>query len=148
MCKRSQGLGRFGVIAFATIYAVGVFPPLDAVKAQHVHAEQQAQADPSQSVKRLLVDVAIPAVTLVREDGTKVDFVQELNDPSPIFLNFIFTSCTSVCPVMSQIFSMLQDRLGDDCDGIKLISRSVDPEYDTPSRLRAYALQFGADAHW
>jgi protein SCO1/2 len=99
-------------------------------------------------IKRSVVKLQIPAVTLVREDGVKVDLSQELKDPRPIYLNFIFTSCTTVCPVMTQIFAKLQEELGADRERVRLISVSIDPEHDTPSLLAAYARDFDAGPQW
>src|SRR5258706_12694317 len=145
------------------IFTIGVSPALlSTTSASHDHSQAtSASHDHSQTtsashdhshaiapVKRTVVAPRIPAVTLVRDDGTKVDFSEELRDPRPIYLNFIFTSCTTVCPVMSQIFSALQDRLGADRAKVRMISISIDPEYDTPPRLTAYARQFGADDQW
>lgn len=95
-------------------------------------------------VKRSTIQAKIPAVTLVREDGVKIDLTKELQDPRPTYLNFIFTSCTTVCPVMSQIFSALQDKLAKERDKVRMMSVSIDPEHDTPVRLSAYAQAFDA----
>ena len=90
----------------------------------------------------------IPRIVLVRDDGTKVDIGKELEQAGPVYLNFIYTSCGSVCPVLSQTFSVLRDRLGADRAKVRMISLSIDPEYDTPRRLQAYRQQFGADSAW
>lgn len=64
-------------------------------------------------------------------------------------VNFVFTSCTTICPVLSAtmqaIEKQLQDRLG---KGVILISISVDPARDTPDKLRTYAEKFDAGQHW
>jgi protein SCO1/2 len=95
-------------------------------------------------VKRSIVQAKITPVTLVREDGVKIDLAKELQDPRPTYLNFIFTSCTTVCPVMSQIFSALQDKLVQEREKVRMMSVSIDPEHDTPARLTLYAQAFGA----
>lgn len=59
-------------------------------------------------------------------------------------LNFIFTTCTTVCPVMSATFSQAQGKLGK----VRMISISIDPEHDTPSRLKEYAKRFEAGPQW
>jgi len=84
----------------------------------------------------------------VRDDGAKVDIGTELDRQGPIYLNFIYTSCGSVCPVLSQTFSVLRDRLGPEGVKVRMISLSIDPEYDTPPRLAAYRQQFGAHSMW
>ena len=63
-------------------------------------------------------------------------------------LNFIFTTCTTICPVMSATFSMVQEKLGPEHGKVRMISISIDPEHDSPSRLNAYAKKFGAGAQW
>jgi protein SCO1/2 len=98
--------------------------------------------------KRSLVDYAIPNVKLVRDDGRSVVLSEELDDGRPVVLSFIYTSCTSVCPVTSQALSELQSRLGAARDKVHLVSISIDPEHDTPERLRDYARRFGAGPEW
>lgn len=58
--------------------------------------------------------------------------------------NFIFTRCTTECPVMSGRMARLQEHFAAN-DSIRLVSITVDPEYDTPDVLRAYAERFKAD---
>ena len=100
------------------------------------------------AVRRTTWNYAVPALKLVREDGAKVSLDQELNDGRPVVLNFIFTSCTTICPLSSQVFSLLQQRLGKDRDAVHLVSISIDPEEDTPARLLDYARQFNAGKEW
>jgi len=57
--------------------------------------------------------------------------------------NFVFTSCQTVCPMLSSQMRTLQGKLGD--EGLRMVSFSVDPETDTPEALRAYARRFDAD---
>jgi len=65
-----------------------------------------------------------------------------------VFLaNFIFTHCPTICPVMNAQMARLQNLLKDDgmMDYVRIISFSIDPERDTPERLREYADMVGAD---
>ncbi len=66
-----------------------------------------------------------------------------------IVANFVFTNCTAFCPtVLSPRMRELQGRLRDEGLAgreVVLLSFSVDPEQDTPEKLRAYADNFGAD---
>ncbi len=62
--------------------------------------------------------------------------------------NFVFTRCVSVCPMLTAKFRGLQQELRD-VPGVAYVSISVDPQFDTPSVLAAYAKRFQADpAHW
>ncbi len=103
---------------------------------------------PGSEVRRTTLSYAVPHLSLVRADGAKVFLDTELNDGRPVVLNFIFTTCTTICPMTSQVFSMLQRKLGDDRGRVHLVSISIDPEQDTPARLRAYAARFGAGPGW
>jgi protein SCO1/2 len=65
-----------------------------------------------------------------------------------VVLNFIFTTCATICPVMSGTFAQLQNKLGAERDRVHLISVSIDPEEDTPTRLATYAKQYKAGPQW
>lgn len=58
--------------------------------------------------------------------------------------NFIFTSCPTVCPVLTGHMAGLQNRLADLPD-VHLLSFSVDPKNDTPEVLAAYGREHGQD---
>ena len=90
----------------------------------------------------------VPAVRLVRDDGKVVSLPEEMNDGRPVVLNFIFTTCSSICPLMSQVFAQFQQRLGPERAHVHLMSISVDPEQDTPAQLREYARKFRAGPGW
>ncbi len=90
----------------------------------------------------------VPAVKLVRDDGKTISLPDEMNDGRPVILNFVFTSCSSICPLMSQVFAQFQRRLGEESANVHLMSISVDPEQDTPVRLREYARKFHAGPGW
>lgn len=97
---------------------------------------------------RSTANYVVPDVQLIRADGKTVRLSQELNDGRPVVLDFIYTSCTSICPISSQTFADLQSALGPGSDKVHLVSISIDPEEDTPQRLREYAKKFGAGPAW
>jgi cytochrome oxidase Cu insertion factor (SCO1/SenC/PrrC family) len=92
---------------------------------------------------RTVGDYPLPDVTLVDMDGQRVPLPAVLGD-GPALLQFIFTSCPAVCPILSATFTGAQDRL----DGVRMVSISIDPEHDTPGRLREYARRFQAGPQW
>lgn len=91
---------------------------------------------------------AIPDVTLIDKSGATVALQTLLSSDEPVALNFIFTTCTTICPVMTATFAQMRRELGDAGDGLQLVSISIDPEYDRPEQLRAYAEQFKAGSGW
>lgn len=58
--------------------------------------------------------------------------------------DFIFTTCKDVCPAMTAVMRRAQKALAAD-GAVRFVSFSVDPVQDTPSRLRTFGLQHGAD---
>lgn len=99
-------------------------------------------------LRRSLAEYTLPDAPLVRDDGQRVSLARELNDGRLVMLNFVFTTCTAICPVTSQIFSETQSRLRGELDRVHMMSISIDPENDTPARLREYARRFGAGPQW
>jgi protein SCO1/2 len=114
--------------------------------ANPVHAHQYSAHDVD--MRRSDANYIIPKVTLVRDDGKAVLLPAELDDGRPVVLNFIYTSCTTICPLSSQLFEQFQGDLGSDRGSVHLVSISIDPEQDTPARLRTYAAQFHASRGW
>jgi len=100
------------------------------------------------TVSRSTVSYEAPAVTLVRADGKSVSLPQELDDGRPVLLNFIFTTCSSVCPLTSRTLEEFQRQLGAEAAKVHLMSISIDPEQDTPARLTEYARRFHAGPEW
>ena len=66
---------------------------------------------------------------------------------SPWVADFIFTRCVGMCPLMSESMRRVASNAPSTA-GLKLVSFSVDPEYDTPEVLGAYAERFGAGPSW
>src|SRR5213082_956337 len=100
------------------------------------------------TVSRSTVSYEAPDVTLVRADGKPVSLPRELDDGRPVLLNFIFTTCSSICPLTSRTLEEFQRKLGPEAAKVHLMSISIDPEQDTPARLTEYAHRFHAGPEW
>ena len=70
----------------------------------------------------------------MRDDEKSVNLAAELDDGRPVVLNFIDTSCTTICPLSSQIFERFQDDLGPGHEPVHLVSISIDPEHNRPAQ--------------
>ena len=138
--------------AGCTLLAIGAMAHAKSgsVPAERVNAVGSDDAAPASSstVRRSLVDLALPRLKMVRQDGVEVSLDKELNDGRPVVLSFVYTSCATICPIVSQEFSLLQERLGKNRERVHLVLISIDPEQDTPQRLRDYARQFRAGKDW
>ena len=88
----------------------------------------------------------VPEFTMVSQDGES--FTAANFSGSTTVLDFIFTRCPDVCPVMTSQMAALQRTLPPSPFGgppLQLVSVSVDPAHDTPPVLRAYAAKYGAE---
>ncbi|HOC42200.1 MAG TPA: SCO family protein [Thermoanaerobaculales bacterium] len=97
---------------------------------------------------RTEVTVDPPAVTLIDQDGDRVDFHALLASGKPVFVDFIFATCTTICPVLSAGYTSIQRKLGDDLDRVVLVSITIDPENDGPEELTAYLERYRAKPGW
>jgi protein SCO1 len=127
-------------------WTIGAARAADEPADPHAQHRHMMQAPPS--VFRSTMNYVVPETQLVRADGARVNFASELDDGRPVLLDFIYTTCTTICPVMSQTFAEVQRRLGPDAVKIKMVSVSIDPEEDTPERMTEYAKRFHAGAQW
>ena len=91
---------------------------------------------------------SIPNVTLLNQDGKKVNLRTLVDSGKPVIFDFIYTTCTTICPVLSVSFTNLRKELGADADSVQLISISIDPEHDRPEQLKQYLSRFRAGKGW
>lgn len=95
------------------------------------------------------VSIALPDTVLTDQDGHKQKFKSEAIADRLVAINFIYTSCTTVCPVQSAIFADVQKRLGDRVGkDVVMISVTVDPVRDTPPVLKRFASSYHAGPGW
>jgi protein SCO1 len=133
------------VLVVSSLGAPAFCAELEDMSAMHMHHHVMQMMEKTTTQ---IVNYILPQVQLVRNDGKNVSFADELNDGRPVVMNFIYTSCTTICPLASRTLSELQDKLGGERSRIHIISVSVDPEQDTPEVLTKYARKFNAGKEW
>ena len=94
------------------------------------------------------VAVAVPDVTLTGTDGRPVPLRAALGGDRPVMLQFVFTTCPTICPLLTGIAARVREDLGKDREKIRAVSITIDPEHDIPAVLREYAANFDADPDW
>jgi len=139
--RRHFLLAGLGLVLSASVFA---HDKMDMQGHEHHHAA----VDTNGTVKRSEADYQVPDLKLVRNDGTVTQFPKEIDDGRPVILDFIYTSCTDICPMTSLVLSQVQKKLAKDIGKVHLVSISIDPEYDTPERLTAYARRYSASPQW
>lgn len=95
--------------------------------------------------------ITLPDTELITQNGEHKRLRSDIVAGRIVVIDFVYTTCTTVCPVLSAILRQVQQRLEDPADGeVLLVSISVDPVRDTPARLKAYAdkLQVGDGWVW
>lgn len=123
--------------------------PLAALADEDPHAKHRAMMKQKSNPTAESADVDLRDRPLVDQYGEEVMFVSDVIGDDIVVMDFVYTTCTTICPVLSALFRQVQTKLGDDVgNGITLVSMSVDPIRDTPQRLKAYSAKHGAGDGW
>ena len=80
------------------------------------------------------------------QQGQRLNFFRDLIKGKTVAINFIFTGCTSSCPLSTAVFRKVQQETKN--RPIQLISISLDPTKDNPEQLRTYAESFKSGPNW
>jgi protein SCO1 len=144
-CKQYSDLIRRQLAISIVIFSVLLISPLSLLADEANNTEQNQQ---SSDIIRTSSNYEVPDVTVIRQNGRSASFIKELNDGRPVIMNFIFASCSAICPMLSHVLSKVQTKLGKNSRKVHFVSISIDPENDTPTKLNAYAKKFGAGSAW
>lgn len=130
----------FSSIAFTIILVVVVSSPT-ALAQNHRH-QPSATTETSLSYR-------VPDAIVYDQNGKRLKFYSDLIKGRTVAINFIFTTCTTICPPLTATFRRVQQELGERGGAnVNLISVTVDPTIDTPEQLKLYADKFKAGAGW
>lgn len=132
------------VIGAAWLLALGVLAPRweAASAAATKHAAGVAEEKTAAAAYR-------PNVELQTQTGQTVRFYDDLVAGRVVLINFMFTTCTNICPAMTANLAQVQRLLKDDLrKRVVMISISVDPETDTPAVLKAYVERYAVGPGW
>jgi protein SCO1 len=94
---------------------------------------------PATEVNGEYIEHTIPNFEMLNQSGRKVS-LGEIEGHVAV-VNFFFTSCPTICPKMMRNMQRVQELYLDD-DNVSLLSFTVDPKRDTPSKLKAYAEKY------
>lgn len=115
-----------------------------AAAAHELHQHGSHGAPPPGAVKVRGLDT-----NLVDQEGRGVNVQRDVIGDRIVVVSFVYTSCTTVCPLVASVFSDLQTRLGPRVGrDVTLVTITVDPLRDTPGQLKAYAGRFQAGPGW
>jgi protein SCO1/2 len=132
------------IVAATTSF--GTAPP--ATGDEHADHADHARMMSQKGYERTEHSYAVPDVVLTSQDGRRVKLRTALSTSRPTILNFIFTTCTTICPVLTASLAQAQRSLGPEAKNVQIISISIDPDHDTPAKLQDYARRFNAGEGW
>lgn len=107
-----------------------------------------SQVEAAPKYNRSVERYTVPDVTLVNQDGERIPLRSLLEGDKPVILDFIYGTCTTICPVLSIGFSHFQKQLGADAGNVRLVSISIDPDNDTPPVMKEYLARYNAREGW
>jgi protein SCO1/2 len=102
----------------------------------------------AEDYKRDVIHYEVPDVVLLSQRGEKVPLREYFDGDKPILLNFIYATCTTICPVLAAGFVNFQRKMGPDAARAQLVSVSIDPEHDSPEVMHDYLVRYGAGESW
>jgi protein SCO1 len=86
---------------------------------------------------------------VIDQDGRKLRFYDDVLKDRQVVVSFIYTTCKELCPISTARLVTVKDLLDRRADSkATFVSISVDPEFDTPKKLKAYAEAFGTGDDW
>lgn len=137
------------ILASLAAAAALVLAPAARAAEDHSHHHHHHEQKPAAQEKPSSVQVKYDDTVLVTQDGKKLKLKSEVFANRIVVLDFAYTTCTTVCPVLSAVLAKVQDQLGDKSGKeVQLVTITVDPARDTPARLKQYASKYGAKAGW
>lgn len=140
----SLSIGASALIAMSSGFAH------DMDEHMHMHAGHGQKASASMHPSGPETVSVKPSNTLLSDsEGRQMRLEDDVIGDRIIVLSFVYTSCTTVCPMVTSVMSDLQSKLGSRLDkDVRLVTLTVDPARDTPSKLKSYAAQFDAKPSW
>jgi len=140
---------RSRIASWATGAVCAVMTAMAALPAAAHGDHESAKAQAGIKESDASAEIKLNDLELVDETGKPVRFVSGALADQIVAIDFIYTTCTTVCPVISSIFADVQSKLGARLAGdVRMISMSIDPVRDTPRRLSTYSAAFDTGADW
>lgn len=116
----------------------------DHAGAGHVHSASAATLPPTGSEQQALV--VLSDAPMLDQTGAERHLKTDVVGSRIVVVDFIFTSCQTICPVTTALLAQAKGNLTDmPSDMVTFVSMSVDSSVDTPERLARFSAAHGAD---
>ncbi len=143
-----------GITAVILIFGIWAVPKIierfsqgDVVKNDRLSTKGvPTKVSENKNGKEMVTINTIPDFTFVNQEGDTIS--ENYYDGKVYVVEFFFTTCPSICPVMNTNMLKIQEAFKDE-DDFGIASFSIDPEHDTPEVLKQYAESYGVNhPHW
>ena len=95
------------------------------------------------------VDVVLSDLELTDQDGRPRRLKSDVIGDKLVAMTFVYSSCTTICPIYSALFTQIQELLGDRLErDVVLVTLTLDPGTDIPPRLKREAKKYSAKPGW
>lgn len=110
--------------------------------------DQHNRVQPSGSEVRQ-VRLQVPDLELTDQNGRHGRLLSDFIGEEVVAFTFVYTTCTTICPVIDGIFRNLQGRFGDRLGGpFRLLTLTIDSAVDIPARIREHTAKLGVRPGW
>ena len=135
---------KFLSLTAATPLAAGALSTAAAATEPHKWAPVTQE-----SARKRIQERNLPNIPLITHEGKRVLFYDDLVKDKVVTLNFFFSHCDEICPLVTSNLAKVQKLLGDQVGrDIHMYSFTLKPEEDTVEAIRNYRTSFGAGPGW
>lgn len=142
-------------VIFSTVLALATAIPASSQPRQppdhdpHAHHRQMMGDAGAPSHGDLNVDIELYDLELRDQYGKARRLKSEVIGDKLVAMTFVYSSCTTICPIFSALFTQIQELLGDRLGReVVLVTLTLDPATDVPLRLRREAQKYSAKPGW
>jgi len=135
----------FAIVLFilSVIIITAIYSVLKPKRILQIYTREKVQvALVDSTIQHIRRDHKIPKFTLVNQNGEIITL--EAYKDKIYVADFFFTTCQTICPIMTGHMKRIQEKLAHDGE-VLLLSHSVTPKIDSVARLKAYAIKNGVD---
>lgn len=112
-------------------------------------SSSQGQSDSNQTITKNPALEYFTDIPLVTQDGESLRFYNDLLKNKVVIIHSFFSSCKSSCPVSMRLMAGVQERFNEKMGKeLHILSISLDPETDTPLKLKNYAEELDVGPGW
>lgn len=146
--KPSTAVLCFYCLVYSISSGASSLDKVNLASADDPHAHHKMMMQSNDKYNRIHASYDFPPLVLKDQHSNSINLHDFLHEDRPFIVSFIFTTCDTICPVLTATLASAQDGLMQSPVKPLLISISIDPEEDTPDKLKSYAKKFNASEDW